>query len=201
MFNFDLESSREPFRFSGSLPCMSQKLNYNSTFRPDSTNHSLNACLGYNICEWGTIARGFQAAANNLVTHVGHHEPDLDGMIYPIAFLFRHAIETTLKIAIVSTGTESVPPTNHFLLEMWDRMQPNVSKRFASDPAYLNLSEVRDILKDFESIDRSSMAFRYPTQKDGNTQLQGIDVINVGVLSERANRLIELLDRIIGAFS
>ena len=195
---------------------MQKKSAVNSTFRYDGTDHSLNACLGYNhvitpgaanvpkwlyLSEWGTISRGYQKAANSLVAHVRIHESDLDEMVYPIAFLFRHAIETTLKIAIVSTGTE--PPKNgeHYLLKIWDIIEPNVSLLFKSeDSSFVNLNTVREIIMDFDSIDLSSFAFRYPSNKNGSAALPGINVINVGVLSERANLLVELLERIISAF-
>lgn len=179
---------------------MSKKIAYNSTFRPDNQDFSLNACLGYNPNEWGTIARGFPSAANNLVAHVRDHESDLDGMVYPIAFLFRHAVETTLKIAIVATGTEMPTEPDHLLLKIWDRIQPNVSRHFALHPSYVNLDAVRESLKDFELIDPRSFAFRYPTSKNGEAQLSGIAVINVDVLSDRANWLIDQIDRIINAF-
>ncbi len=178
---------------------MSKKLNYNSTFRPDD-DFLLNACLGYNSNEWGTISRGFRKAANNLVAHVRNQESDLDGMVYPITFLFRHAIETSLKIAIVATGTKPTKTPDHLLVKMWDRIQPNVARRFQSDPSYVNLSTVRKTIVDFESIDPLSIAFRYPTNKEGAKALPGIDVINLGVLSDNANRLLENLGRIINAF-
>jgi hypothetical protein len=179
---------------------MSKKIAYNSTFRPDDRDFSLNACLGYSPNEFGTIARGFQSAANNLVAHVSDHESDLDGMVYPIAFLYRHAVETTLKIAIVATGTEMTNEPNHLLLSIWDRIQPNVSRHFALDPSYVDLAAVRESLKDFELVDPRSFAFRYPTSKNGEAQLPGMAIINIRVLSDRANWLIHQLDRIVNAF-
>ena len=90
---------------------------------------------------------------------------------------------------------------NHDLDKLWRQLRPYVEARFNSAPEYPRIPEIEKILADFVSVDQSSFAFRYETDKNGNATLTELANVNVVLLQERANLLYSLLDTIDGVFS
>src|ERR1700730_3063378 len=71
---------------------------HNSLFRP-GPNSSLNACVGRNGCpaDFSRLARGFFEAGNRLVESAKISNKDVDLLIYPLVFNYRHGVEAALK--------------------------------------------------------------------------------------------------------
>lgn len=160
----------------------------------------MNACVGYDPNSWGTIASGFQLGANELVNFARTSESDIDTLVYPIAFLYRHTIELLLKNAAQTTGTSRVIEKRHNLLDLWDAIAHQAEKRFHDDPSYIDFKGLREIIEDFENIDGRSFEFRYPFSTNGKRTLEGVTNININVLAQRANHAIEQLKLIINAY-
>ncbi|AMV31708.1 hypothetical protein VN12_06275 [Pirellula sp. SH-Sr6A] len=176
------------------------KTKYNKTFGPSDTDFDMNACVGYDPNSWGTNASGFQLSANKLVDFARTSESDIDILIYPIAFLFRHTIELLLKKATQTTGTSRVIEKGHNLLDRWDAIAPQAEERFKGNPSYIDFKGLREVIKDFENVDSGSFDFRYPFTTSGNRTLDGVTNVNINVLAQRANNAIEQLTLIIDAY-
>lgn len=175
------------------------KLKHNKTFGPSDTDFDMNACVGAGPNTWGTVASGFQLSANKLVEFARTSESDVDIVVYPIAFLFRHAIELLLKKATQNTGSSRSIEKGHNLLDRWDTIAPQAKERFKEDPSYIDFKGLREIIKDFENVDKGSFEFRYPFTTFGERTLAGITNINLNALAHRANYAIEQLTLIINA--
>jgi hypothetical protein len=176
------------------------KLKHNKTFGPSDTDFDMNACVGAGPTGWRILAAGFQLSANKLVEFARANEREVDVVIYPIAFLFRHAIELLLKNATQITGTSIVIEKGHNLIDRWDAIAPHAKERFKGDPSYIDFKDLREIIEDFENVDKKSFEFRYPFTTDGHRTLDGITNININVLARRANHAIEQLILIINAY-
>ncbi len=178
----------------------SMKTKHNKTFGPSDTDFDMNACVNYDPKGWGTVASGFQLSANKLVDFARTSESEIDILIYPIAFLFRHTLELVLKIATQTTSTARVIEKGHNLLDRWDAIAPQAEERFKDDPSYIDFKGLREIIKDFENVDKGSFDFRYPFTTSGDRTLDGITNININDLAKRANHAIEQLTLIINAY-
>ena len=176
------------------------KIKHNKTFGPSDTDFDMNACVGAGPNTWGTIASGFQLSANKLVEFARTSESDIDAVIYPIAFLFRHAIELLIKKATQTMGTSRVIEKGHNLLDRWDKIAPQAKERFEEDPSYIDFKGLREIIKDFDNVDKGSFEFRYPFTTNGDRTLDGITNVNINTLADRANHAIEQLTLIINAY-
>ena len=97
------------------------------------------------------LARSFKEAGDSLVTKA-LADADLSyEMAYPIMFLYRHAIELYLKLAVPSAKPNHKLPS---LIADLDRL---VHNRFRQAlPQW-----VKDRLKEFHEIDPNSTSFRY----------------------------------------
>lgn len=164
----------------------------------------MNACLNYS----GVPARyidGYLRAADRLVEHVAESNRDHDILVYPISFLYRQHIELTLKQIIVA-GKELLDegfdhPLTHNLLDLWGIAKGLVRKiwKDRNDPDEFSL--IDHFLSEFSSVDRDSMAFRYPQTRTGEHSLPDIYHINLYHLAECVHSSTAFLDGTASAIS
>lgn len=164
-------------------------------FARDSHN---NACLSRP--SWGKYARSYYEGARGLAEAVWAepHIVYLDSAIYPIAFLYRHYIELSLKWLIyllrsLESNERSIPNNTHDVHTLWQESRRLLIQHFHPDevPGLLGMDGCIDDLKQH---DPTSFAFRYPTDRQGNNQLHGLQHINLRVLYETMRRVNTFLD-------
>src|SRR5438270_6878360 len=84
-----------------------------------------NACVGWSREEWDGYAEGYKRAADLLVQHVVDTQSNQDYLIYPVAFLYRQAVEVSLKHLLVKGSQlldrKSVIPKHHRLVPLWQQ--------------------------------------------------------------------------------
>lgn len=116
---------------------------------------------------------GYWEGAGLLLKHVtSASQADACTLVYPIFFLYRHAIELSLKRIIF--GMEE-PEGGHDLNKLWKRAEP-VINRLPKAGIRSNQDEARRFIAELSKLDSTSQTFRYPVErgrKAKKTLLQG----------------------------
>ena len=155
-------------------------------------NLYLNACVGLNGGPYNTFdySVGYFKAAEKLVDQVRFESSDIDLLIYPIIYLYRHGIELGIKSLVkllpplwgVSINVE---PT-HRLHDNWNNIKPYLMKNRDFDPEDVLIQGVEDILNELTRVDPSGEVFRfhYKRSEVRHTELDELRVINIDVFAE-----------------
>jgi len=154
----------------------------------------------------GLYIEGYRKAADDLSHKAIESRSDQDILIYPIVFLYRQYIELQLKRIIreskvlLSEGNKF--PQHHRIKDLWNDakgLMRNIIKKVDSSPKeYITNKDVRlidEIIMDFVEVDPDSFSFRYPADKDGTNNLDGVTHINIRNLHDQMNRLTEQLEK------
>ena len=179
-----------------------------SLFKADF-NSWRNACLIYSE-HFDIYAIGYKRAADMLIERVQkeQHLFDINTLVFPIVFLYRHYLELRLK-SIIKEGyavfdeRKNVPET-HDLYKLWNKANElRIKAEIEIKKKYSDL--VFSCIKDFAQIDPFSEAFRYPTKKKRKrefgtestlpSELPYLDLKN---FSEMINKTSEVLEYIAG---
>ncbi len=169
-----------------------------------------NACLHYSD-NWDQYVQGYRRAGDILAEHAMEHRMDLDGLILPILFNYRQHLELILKRLIRDAnlflrtdkkfkGGQRFP-LEHSLKQLWPlarRVIEEVCREVAEPgiPGEMGNERFDEIdihIDAFEVADPRSMAFRYPADRDGNSHLAGITLINVRRVQEVMTRIADTL--------
>lgn len=146
---------------------------------------------------WESYARGYKAAYERLFDSWDTHWLKTDPIIYPLAFLCRQYIELSLKDLIQKCQKLlSLPddwPKVHKIDVLWNSVRPLVRKIWENDPEE-TLDHVETLIMEFASLDKNSMTFRYPTDRDGNLHLAGFSSLDVVALQEAMRHLSVFLE-------
>ncbi|EJN16290.1 hypothetical protein PMI42_00125 [Bradyrhizobium sp. YR681] len=116
------------------------------------------------------IWRGYFRAGKLLAEECGRNPFDTNYLVYPMMFNYRHGLEVAMKEIIVEYGHHvSVylsDDRDHNLLDLWQVYQElnNALNPQAGDIADKTIGL---IVQDFHGLDKSAVAFRYSTNKDG----------------------------------
>ncbi len=164
-------------------------------------NWELNACLYHAAWQhernFSLYAEGYRRAADFIVDGIRAERGSVDYVLYPVAFLYRQSLELYLKLFIRmaadilrlrGTDVAKVKWTGHRLGPLW-----NQAKALAAsiDPIPADVRPAIDeAILEFESVDRSSMAFRYPLDLEGEALLSpDIKLINLSQLQDGMGRI------------
>lgn len=139
-------------------------------FDPDIENDwRMNACLNFNSdMSWGYI-NGYKRAADLLIENVRGRRSDLDSMVYPICFLYRHYIEIQLKEILYLYGQlhdleevgNFLSKPRHSLKEIWHKFKELYKTEIAG------IERVDAFIDELDSFDKSGTAFRYHREMKG----------------------------------
>lgn len=143
---------------------------------------------------WEGYTDSYRDAADHLVERIERCE--LDSLVYPIMFLYRHYLELQLKSLLrnfyllhslqcsyplketlqhlcLFHGIQCrCPQKKHNLVELWDRVRPLIEEMYLQDTEDNKHIEAR--IKEFNQIDPKSLAFRYPEDTDGNPSFESV---------------------------
>ena len=163
----------------------------------------------------GSHANAFKEAASMIVTNLseGGHDPfPCDPFFFPVAYLYRHAIELLLKEAIgyavrldlISHSKQlEVVLSSHNLYGLWNKLKPGI-KAFWPDAERDSLCAAERIVAQFHRVDKTGQALRYPTAKDGaplpTADGIALDVVNLQQLGSVAGGLCNFLNGCISGF-
>jgi hypothetical protein len=136
------------------------------------------------LAGWLQYIGGFRRSSELMAERV-RSERDLDGLVFPLVFSYRHQCELSLK-AIIVVGTELLHlprtkfPGGHFLQKLWPEARRIIELcHIDSDPVIFQT--VGDLLAELSSIDRGSTAFRYPVGADGEKPSHAVSLQSVNL--------------------
>jgi hypothetical protein len=158
-----------------------------------------NACLNWLSDPLEVYVMGYKEAADSLINQVMESGRHQDMLVFPICFLYRQYIELRLK-EVIRSGRLLLDepegfPQHHDLQKLWPLALGVLKKVFVDDlEPKEELALAAHVVEQFSSIDRGSFAFRYPTDKSGNNQLDGINHINLYRVAEYVNAFAEVMD-------
>jgi hypothetical protein len=187
-------SSERPKALTDGERQWAARYKHNDLFRP-VPNSELNACVGTNggPYDFEHYAIGYFLAGRQVAAAALADQLQIDLFVYPLVFLYRHAIELALKHLVTVLpplyGEEGRYQATHQLLDNWTVVRGYLERRAdfgraASIPAF------EAILRDFIDLDAKGEAFRFPEERAGVPFLQSTTHINVEVFSH-AMRFIE----------
>lgn len=151
---------------------------------------------------WVLYVEGYKNAADYLVERsVSEHE--MDFLVYPIIFLYRHYLELQLKDLFQQLreyhNLSCELSYNHDLTQLWNKIRPLMEKISNKSEDIENNNHIEARIKEFVRIDKGSFSFRYPVDKQGNSSLRNVpkqdgqDMINLlqvkGVVTSMATIL------------
>ena len=155
-----------------------------------------NACLNWCHDGWGLYASGYKEAADLLVQTVEQRSASQDTLVYPVLFLYRQYLELQIKDLIRQArrlqDVEGDFPKHHRIAELWAICHKLLSE-VSPDDSVDELKEIARLIGEFSAIDPSSMAFRYPEDKDGSPSLPGISHINLRNVREVITKIDNIL--------
>lgn len=128
--------------------------------------------------------RGYKRAAEFLLQGAVDQHP-CHPLILPILFLYRHYVELSLKSALRDASQfmidATVPACDHNLLKLWKQLKGILPVAWPQAPPD-QVEAVEACINEMCEHDPASMAFRYPTDREGNPhleKLQSIDLLNL----------------------
>jgi hypothetical protein len=172
-------------------------------FRSDDDPQS-DAWLNWALTGWDAYASGYLAAANLLLEAVFEKEQRADTLIYPVAFLYRHYLELRLKEIIVQGGEllahQSDLKPVHKLDVLWNSVRLILEKVWPNGPK-TDLDAVENVIRQFHNLDLTSIAFRYPVDRNNNATLSGLTQVGPRNLRDVMQRTAGLLEASSSAIS
>ena len=151
---------------------------------------------------WTLYVDGYKSAADYLVDR-SIEEHEMDFLVYPIIFLYRHYLELQLKDLFQQLreyhNLSCELSYNHDLTQLWNNIRPLMEKISNKAEDIENNNHIEARIKEFVRIDKGSFSFRYPVDKQGNASLRNVpkqdgqDMINLlqvkGVVTSMATIL------------
>jgi len=177
----------------------------NSLFSGDQ-DWKANACLNWSLDSMGLYIEGYREAADKLVHDVVETGTNQDTLVFPISFLYRQYIELQLKHIIresrIFLGEGASFPEHHRIQDLWNTANSLMAKIIKDHDQSIrdyitkeDIGAIKTIITEFVKVDPESFAFRYPNDKKGNRNLDGIEYINLRKLHDQMEILKEKLDK------
>lgn len=171
-------------------------------FKTD-TDWQNNACITKD--DWYVYVLGYKKAADLLVEDVKMTAQAQDILVYPIVFLYRQYLELTLKLLIEITfkladESHMKIPKKHDLSLLWNLFYSKI-KKIDSSINGVDISLIKEVIPQFEEVDRSSMAFRYPIDNKGNAHLSELNYINLRHLADIMSNFHKIVEGFISKLS
>lgn len=158
-----------------------------------------NACLNFLADHMGGYILGYKRAADILAEHVMENARYQDTLIYPIVFLYRQYLELCMKQLIRDAAPLLDAPintssTHHRLLDLWADCRAILQQALPDQPQPEDWETIGECITEFNAIDPTSTAFRYPTDKQGLPSLPDIRHIGIGNLYEVMGKISAFMD-------
>tara|TARA_R110002072_G_scaffold125944_3_gene262499 strand:+ start:29704 stop:30327 length:624 start_codon:yes stop_codon:yes gene_type:complete len=154
------------------------------------------AWLNKSFQQFGNYADSYQTAALNLLNLALKDKLLRDLHLYPAVFLIRHYIELRLKELIQGLNflleDSQDFPTHHKLMNLYGDFKALYIK-IGESPTSKDFQALDELIKELSFFDSTSMAFRYPIDKDGE-KTQKLEYINLINLKETFIRVSFLFD-------
>lgn len=155
-----------------------------------------NACLNWCHDGWGLYTSGYKDAADLLAKRVEERNAGQDSLVYPILFLYRQYLELQIKDLIRQAyclqDISSDFPKHHHIGKLWEVCHKLLSEISPCD-SVIELKEIARLIGEFSAVDPTSIAFRYPQDKEGSPSLPNISHINLRNVREVVGKISIIL--------
>lgn len=144
------------------------------------------------------IAGAFKEAADKIVDNLetGNNFGHPDKYFFPVAYLYRHALELGLKCIVrdginlgIITESKTVEKIikGHNLCKLWNKAR-GILEEVWPDGDKDTLTNAERVILQFHKLDSSGQEFRYATDIEGNPNLENapklVDLINLKTVSD-----------------
>lgn len=125
------------------------------------------------------IAEGFKVVADRAVEALerGDEARHPDMYFFPVAYLYRHYLELSLKslyrdtCCFLNWEADAEVIIKHNLHKLWNKTKDALCKCFPQEPPS-TLSDVEKVVLQFHSLDPRGQSFRYAKDKKGKPNLE-----------------------------
>ena len=156
-----------------------------------------NACLNFMRDGWSLYAIGYKNAADLLVEYVEANARSQDTLVYPVLFLYRQYLELAIKDLIrqgrMLQDLAEPFPKSHRINELW-KICSDLLAEISPGDSIEEQRQIGRLIEEFCQVDPTSMAFRYPEDRDGNPSLPGIKHINLRNVKAVIGKISLVLD-------
>lgn len=157
--------------------------------------------------DFGMFAKGYISAADHLAKTILQAPHFSDYEAYPVVFLYRHALELSLKHIIYRCAglgalkeIESIRDelhNNHRLDDLMEAAAASLKILFPSDLMLASLiPRCRQTCLELSHIDPNSFSFRYPMDKKGRYATRGHLTLNLSSFALHMSSVLEDLDTV-----
>ncbi|WP_217922698.1 hypothetical protein [Miltoncostaea oceani] len=149
--------------------------------------------------DWRGYAIGYRRAADALAQEATTGRVSLDLFVFPLAGLYRHALELHLKWLTVAIreelGTSTALLMTHDIERLWRHLREPLRPLGLRDPDWESLDA--KVLA-WSRLDPKGVGFRYPVTVSGEPALT-MDALNLEVLAQTSTEILDALEALIGA--
>jgi hypothetical protein len=121
---------------------------------------------------------GYRRAAVVLAEGVLEQGMNIDYLVYPLGFLWRHHFELQLKYLLAKAGQLDGTLENdnhgHSLKKLWQRLKPKLEELNPAEKEFLKC--IDDAVSLVSGLDDSGQEFRYAQKKEGKQLLTSLPV-------------------------
>lgn len=162
----------------------------------------------YNM--WNKFAVSYKLAAEAIAEKINSEKSEIDLLIYPLVFLYRHYFELRIKEILINSGefdnTKDLLKFDHNLTENWEKCKERFTlmKQGGLDiqgTSEENLECVDQVLKEIDLHDKRSDAFRYPYNTKEKPTLTRLNKIDISNFLSSINSSISVLEEITSMMS
>ncbi|MFN7573007.1 MAG: hypothetical protein ACK5TK_16380 [Betaproteobacteria bacterium] len=155
--------------------------------------------------QFAIYARGYREAAARLTQQLCLATHFADYEAYPVVFLYRHALELTLKSVILAASelagltfdraVVSGLRAHHDLDRLGLEVVNIVAKWFPEDGQTLAYAaQIRTVCSELQALDPASDAYRYPAKPKGEASTKPNQDVNLRDLATGVEPVLDLLD-------
>lgn len=153
-----------------------------------------------------TYPAGYKMGADRLIQSALQDPHNADVLIFPIVFLYRQYLELRLKQLIRDGnrlfGGLSDFPNTHRLDVLWESCKPVLKQVKLDDDGEVawrvaeGIGAIETCILHFAHIDPTSMAFRYPVDKERTPFLRDLNTIDIQHFGEAMRDVASYLDAV-----
>jgi len=166
-------------------------------FRHEEREWWHNACVGWPRDDRLGYTEGYRRATEQLLEHVLSSHRDHDTLVYPIIFCARHYFEIKLKYLFIAASSLLDKPwaisPRHPLTPRWQDLRPLLEEIFPGHDSG-ELAAVEAIVREFDSRDASSMAFRYSEDTKGTPHQPSASTIDLATFQTTFKNVSSFLE-------
>jgi hypothetical protein len=171
--------------------------NANHSLAKPDPNWTLNSCLGWSKDRPTSRIMGYREAADLIFRSLSEDRGGRDTLVYPLVFMWRHAIELQLKNIVergqIVLGEPATYPKHHGLEETWKMAIKVIGALQEEDQG--EIENVTNVIEELCALDPDSTGFRYHEKKNGQPTLHGApELLPLGSIHEALAGVSSYLD-------